>query len=216
MLEHYFSLAIKAIFVENMALAFFLGMCSFLAVSKKVETAIGLGGAVMFVLAVTCPLNWAVYNFLLREGALAWTGVEQLAVLDLSFLTFLALIGSIAASVQIVEMTLDKYLPALYAALGIFLPLIAVNCAILGAALNGIEDGVEPPDPITGNAYAQDLPRIPDTWGAAIEAFEASKVMPRIFPEELIRNMLLTKRQELHYMAELEPHEQVEIYLDTV
>ncbi len=139
MLEHYLSLAIKAIFVENMALAFFLGMCSFLAVSKKVETAIGLGGAVMFVLAVTCPLNWAVYNFLLREGALAWTGVEQLAVLDLSFLTFLALIGSIAASVQIVEMTLDKYLPALYAALGIFLPLIAVNCAILGASLFMVE-----------------------------------------------------------------------------
>ncbi len=94
-------------------------------------------------------------------------------------------------------------------------PYLALS-AILGAALNGIEDGVEPPEPITGNAYAQDLPRIPDTWGAAIEAFEASKIMPRIFPEELIRNMLLTKRQELHYMAELEPHEQVEIYLDTV
>jgi Na+-transporting NADH:ubiquinone oxidoreductase subunit E len=139
MLEHYLSLAIKAIFVENMALAFFLGMCSFLAVSKKVETAIGLGAAVIFVLGVTCPLNWVVYNGLLREGALSWTGVEALRSMDLSFLTFLSLIGTIAASVQIVEMTLDKYAPALYSALGIFLPLIAVNCAILGASLFMVE-----------------------------------------------------------------------------
>ena len=126
-------------FVENMALAYFLGMCSFLAVSKKVDTAIGLGAAVIFVLGVTCPLNNLMYNYILREGALSWTGVESLATMDLSFLNFLALIGTIAASVQIVEMTLDKYAPALYSALGIFLPLIAVNCAILGASLFMVE-----------------------------------------------------------------------------
>ena len=133
------SLAIKAMFVENMALAYFLGMCSFLAVSKKVDTAIGLGAAVVFVLGVTCPLNNLVYNYLLREGALSWTGSETLAAMDLSFLNYLALIGTIAASVQIVEMILDKYAPALYSALGIFLPLIAVNCAILGASLFMVE-----------------------------------------------------------------------------
>ncbi|MEE2756171.1 MAG: NADH:ubiquinone reductase (Na(+)-transporting) subunit E [Myxococcota bacterium] len=133
------SLAVKAMFVENMALAYFLGMCSFLAVSKKVDTAIGLGAAVIFVLGVTCPLNNLMYNYLLREGALSWTGVDSLAAMDLSFLNFLALIGTIAASVQIVEMTLDKYAPALYSALGIFLPLIAVNCAILGASLFMVE-----------------------------------------------------------------------------
>jgi Na+-transporting NADH:ubiquinone oxidoreductase subunit E len=138
-MEHYLSLATKAIFVENMALAFFLGMCSFLAVSKKVETAIGLGAAVIFVLGVICPLNQVMYNFLLREGALSWTGVESLSTMNLEFLTFLTLIGTIAASVQIVEMTLDKYAPALYSALGIFLPLIAVNCAILGASLFMVE-----------------------------------------------------------------------------
>ena len=139
MLEELLSLATKAMFVENMALAYFLGMCSFLAVSKKVDTAVGLGCAVVFVLAVTCPLNNLVYNYLLKEGALAWTGVEALASLDLSFLNFLALIGTIAASVQIVEMYLDKHMPSLYAALGIFLPLIAVNCAILGASLFMVE-----------------------------------------------------------------------------
>ena len=132
MLEHYLSLATKAIFVENMALAFFLGMCSFLAVSKKVETAIGLGFAVIFVLAVTTPLNqWLTESFL-REGSLSWAGYPNL---DLSFLSFLTLIGTIAAAVQIVEMTLDRFMPELYNALGIFLPLIAVNCAILGASL---------------------------------------------------------------------------------
>lgn len=135
-MEHLISLAVKSIFVENMALAFFLGMCSFLAVSKKVETAIGLGAAVVFVLGITCPLNWALYNFILREGALSWAGVADS---DLSFLTFLSLIGTIAASVQVVEMTLDKYAPSLYASLGIFLPLIAVNCAILGASLFMVE-----------------------------------------------------------------------------
>ncbi|MCO4770634.1 MAG: NADH:ubiquinone reductase (Na(+)-transporting) subunit E [Deltaproteobacteria bacterium] len=138
MLESMLSLAVKAIFVENMALAFFLGMCSFLAVSKKVETAIGLGAAVIFVLSITCPLNQLLYNFLLQEGALAWVS-PSLATVDLSFLSFLTFIGTIAAMVQIVEMTLDKYLPALYASLGIFLPLIAVNCAILGASLFMVE-----------------------------------------------------------------------------
>ena len=134
MLEHYLSLAIKAIFVENMALTFFLGMCSFLACSKKVETALGLGAAVTFVLTVTVPANNLINNYLLRDGALAWLG-EGWAGYDLSFLRFLTFIGTIAAMVQIVEMTLDRYLPGLYAALGVFLPLIAVNCAILGASL---------------------------------------------------------------------------------
>jgi Na+-transporting NADH:ubiquinone oxidoreductase subunit E len=135
-LEHYLSLATRAIFVENMALAFFLGMCSFLAVSKKVETAIGLGFAVIFVLAVTTPLNQALTQALLKPGSLAWAGLPDL---DLSFLSFLTLIGTIAAAVQIVEMTLDRYAPALYNALGVFLPLIAVNCAILGASLFMVE-----------------------------------------------------------------------------
>ena len=138
MLEHYLSLAVKAIFVENMALAFFLGMCSFLAVSKKVETAMGLGAAVTFVLTVTTPLNTLVYNYLLKEGALVWLNPEW-AGIDLSFVRFLAFIGSIAASVQVVEMALDRYAPKLYAALGVFLPLIAVNCAILGASLFMVE-----------------------------------------------------------------------------
>ncbi len=138
MLEHYLSLATKSIFVENMALAFFLGMCSFLAVSKKVDTAFGLGLAVVFVLGVTCPLNNLVYEYLLKEGALVWAG-ERFKTTDLSFLTFLSFIGSIAATVQVVEMALDKYAPALYSALGVFLPLIAVNCAILGASLFMVE-----------------------------------------------------------------------------
>lgn len=136
MLEHYLSLATKAIFVENMALAFFLGMCSFLAVSKKVETAIGLGVAVTVVLAVCTPLNQLLSANLLREGSLAFMGLPNV---DLSFLTFLTLIGTIAAVVQILEMTLDRFFPALYSALGVFLPLIAVNCAILGASLFMVE-----------------------------------------------------------------------------
>jgi Na+-transporting NADH:ubiquinone oxidoreductase subunit E len=139
MLEHYLSLGIKSIFVENMALAYFLGMCSFLAVSKKVETAVGLGAAVIFVLGVTCPLNQVMYTLFLEEGALSWTGIEKLAVLNLEFLTFLTLIGTIAATVQVVEMALEKFSPNLHAALGIFLPLIAVNCAILGASLFMVE-----------------------------------------------------------------------------
>lgn len=137
-MEHYLSLATKAIFVENMALAFFLGMCTFLACSKKVDNAIGLGAAVIFVLSVTCPLNNLIYNGLLKEGALSWIS-EDFATIDLSFLNFLAMIGTIAAAVQIVEMALDKFMPALYSALGIFLPLIAVNCAILGSSLFMVE-----------------------------------------------------------------------------
>ncbi len=131
-MEHYLSLATKAIFVENMALAFFLGMCSFLAVSKKVETAMGLGFAVIFVLGITCPLNQLLVGALLKPGALAWAGYPDV---NISFLSFLTLIGTIAAAVQIVEMVLDRYSPDLYNALGVFLPLIAVNCAILGASL---------------------------------------------------------------------------------
>jgi len=133
-LEHYLSLATKAIFVENMALAYFLGMCSFLAVSKKTETAVGLGFAVIFVLGITTPLNQLLVSGLLEPGALTWLS-EDFADIDLSFLSFLALIGTIAAAVQIVEMILDRYSPELYNALGVFLPLIAVNCAILGASL---------------------------------------------------------------------------------
>jgi Na+-transporting NADH:ubiquinone oxidoreductase subunit E len=133
MLEHYLSLATKAIFVENMALAFFLGMCSFLAISRKVETSIGLGLAVVFVLAITCPLNQWLYATLLSEGALSW--IPGGAEVDLSFLSYLVLIGTIAAVVQVVEMVIDRYAPALYGSLGVFLPLIAVNCAILGGSL---------------------------------------------------------------------------------
>jgi Na+-transporting NADH:ubiquinone oxidoreductase subunit E len=138
MLEHYLSLAVKAIFVDNMALAFFLGMCSFLAVSKRVDTASGLGAAVTFVLIVTTPLNALMYNYLLKEGALTWINPAWSGV-DLSFVRFLAFIGSIAAVVQVVEMALDRYAPKLYSALGVFLPLIAVNCAILGASLFMVE-----------------------------------------------------------------------------
>ena len=138
MLEHYLGLAVKTIFVENMALAFFLGMCSFLAVSKKINTAFGLGLAVIFVLTVTVPINNLLFNYALTEGALAWLHPD-LAGYDLSFLGFLCYIGTIAAMVQIVEMTLDRFVPTLYAALGVFLPLIAVNCAILGASLFMVE-----------------------------------------------------------------------------
>ena len=138
MLEHFLSLGIKAIFVENMALAFFLGMCSFLAVSRKVDTAFGLGAAVVFVLAITTPVNNLIYTYMLREGALAWAH-PSMATVDLSFLNFLSFIGTIAALVQIVEMVIDKYAPRLYSSLGVFLPLIAVNCAILGASLFMVE-----------------------------------------------------------------------------
>jgi Na+-transporting NADH:ubiquinone oxidoreductase subunit E len=131
--EHYLSLAVKAIFVENMALAFFLGMCSFLAISRQVGTSFGLGVAVVFVMAITTPLNQFLYAHLLEEGALSW--LPGGAGIDLSFLSYLVLIGTIAATVQIVEMVIDRYAPALYGSLGVFLPLIAVNCAILGGSL---------------------------------------------------------------------------------
>ncbi len=133
-MEHYLSLLVKSIFIENMALAFFLGMCSFMACSKKVETAIGLGAAVVFVQVLTVPMNNLFYTYLLRDGAMAWAHPAMKNV-DLNFLSFLSFIGSIAAAVQLVEMTIDKFLPKLYTALGVFLPLIAVNCAILGGAL---------------------------------------------------------------------------------
>jgi Na+-transporting NADH:ubiquinone oxidoreductase subunit E len=125
---------LRSAFIENMALAYFLGMCSFLAVSKKVDTALGLGLAVIFVLAVTTPINNLVYNYLLKEGAMTWMS-PGMAEVDLSFLGFIAYIAVIAAMVQIVEMAIDKFSPTLYASLGVFLPLIAVNCAILGASL---------------------------------------------------------------------------------
>ena len=136
MLEHYLSLFIKAVFVENLALAFFLGMCTFLAVSEKVSTSIGLGIAVIVVQTITIPVNNLIYTWLLQENALKWVGIDGV---DLSFLGLISYIGVIAAMVQILEMTLDKFFPALYNALGIFLPLITVNCAILGGSLFMVE-----------------------------------------------------------------------------
>jgi Na+-transporting NADH:ubiquinone oxidoreductase subunit E len=135
-MEHYIALLIRAVFIENMALSFFLGMCTFLAVSKKVETAVGLGVAVVVVLGITVPLNNLIYQHLLKDGALAWAGLPEV---NLGFLGFLVYIGVIAAVVQILEMFLDKFVPKLYNALGVFLPLIAVNCAIMGAALFMVE-----------------------------------------------------------------------------
>lgn len=135
-MEHYINLAIRSLFVENLALAFFLGMCTFLAISKKVETAIGLGIAVIAVQSLTMPLNNLLFQYVLKPGALSWAGLPNT---DLSFLGLILYIGVIAASVQILEMTLDKYVPALYSALGVFLPLITVNCAILGGSLFMVE-----------------------------------------------------------------------------
>ena len=130
---------IKSAFVDNMIFAFFFGMCSYLAVSKTVKTAVGLGMAVIFVLVVTIPLNWLIENFVLKEGALSWVdgseNGEGFSGLDLSYLSFIMFIAVIASIVQLVEMIVEKFSPALYGALGIFLPLIAVNCAILGGAL---------------------------------------------------------------------------------
>ena len=137
-MEELLSLFVKAVFVENMALAFFLGMCSFLAVSKKVDTAMGLGAAVVFVSVVTTPLNNLIYALFLKEGAMVWIH-PSFESIDLSFLNFLTFIATIAATVQIVEMTLDRFAPGLYNALGVFLPLIAVNCAILGSSLFMVE-----------------------------------------------------------------------------
>lgn len=132
----YINLFIQAAFVENLALSFFLGMCTFLAISKRVDTAIGLGFAVIVVQIITVPVNYLIFNFLLKDGALAWAGLGDV---DLSFLGLVSYIGVIAALVQILEMTLDRYFPALYNALGIFLPLITVNCAILGGTLFMVE-----------------------------------------------------------------------------
>ena len=142
-MEHYISILTKAIFIENILLAYFLGMCSFLAISKKVDTSIGLGFAVIFVLTITAPANWAIHNFLLKKGALSWInsnfGIDGTNVIDLSFLNSIIFIAVIAAMVQLVEMTLDKFAPKLYISLGIFLPLIAVNCAILGGSMFLVE-----------------------------------------------------------------------------
>ncbi|MBZ5488300.1 NADH:ubiquinone reductase (Na(+)-transporting) subunit E [Halomonas aquamarina] len=138
-MEHYLSLFVASVFVENLALAFFLGMCTFLAVSKKVSSAFGLGIAVIVVLTISVPVNNLVFKFLLAEGALSWTGISGAENIDLSFLGLLSYIGVIAALVQILEMFLDKYVPALYNALGVFLPLITVNCAILGGVLFMVE-----------------------------------------------------------------------------
>lgn len=131
-MEHYINLVLKSMFVENILLAYFLGMCSFLACSKRIETAMGLGVAVLFVLTITTPASWAVKHFFLKKGALSWIGIPGI---DLSFLIFVCFIAVIAAIVQIVEMIIEKFSPALHSALGIYLPLIAVNCAILGSAL---------------------------------------------------------------------------------
>ncbi len=133
-MEHYLNLLVKSIFIENITLTFFLGMCSFLACSKKVETALGLGLAVVFVITLTVPLNNLILTHVLKEGGLAWLH-PSLEELDFTFLNFIIFISTIAAATQIVEMVLDRYFPALYISLGVFLPLIAVNCAILGGSL---------------------------------------------------------------------------------
>ncbi|MEP2650371.1 MAG: NADH:ubiquinone reductase (Na(+)-transporting) subunit E [Paraglaciecola sp.] len=135
-MEHYLSIFIKSVFIENMALSLFLGMCTFLAVSKKVKTAMGLGVAVIVVLGISVPVNQIIFTNILAPGALGWAGFPNA---DLSFLSFLTFIGVIAALVQILEMSLDKFFPALYNALGIFLPLITVNCAIFGGVAFAVQ-----------------------------------------------------------------------------
>lgn len=141
MLSHYLSIFVKAVFVENILLAFFLGMCSFLACSKKISTALGLGVAVVFVLTITAPINWIIHEFLLKKNTL-FPGV------DLSFLNYVTFIAVIAATVQLVEMIIDRFSPSLYAALGIFLPLITVNCAILGTSLFMVERNYNLPESV--------------------------------------------------------------------
>jgi Na+-transporting NADH:ubiquinone oxidoreductase subunit E len=136
MLEQYLNIFVKAVFVENLALAFFLGMCTFIAVSRKVETSVGLGLAVIAVMTITIPVNNLIYNHILKEGALHWAGITDA---DLTFLGLIIYVSVIAAMVQILEMALDKYVPALYNSLGVFLPLITVNCAILGGSLFMVE-----------------------------------------------------------------------------
>ena len=144
-MEHYISLILQAVFVENLALAFFLGMCTFIAISKKVEAAVGLGIAVIVVLSISVPVNNLIYSYVLRDGALSWAGLPNV---NLSFLGLLTYIGVIAALVQILEMFLDRYVPALYNALGVFLPLITVNCAILGASLFMVERNYDFPESV--------------------------------------------------------------------
>ncbi len=139
-MEALLSLFVKVVFVENLALSFFLGMCTYLAVSQRVDTAFGLGIAVVLVQTITVPMNHLIHAYLLRDGALAWAGLPDV---DLSFLGLITYIGVIAAMVQILEMTLDKFFPVLYHALGIFLPLITVNCAILGGSLFMVERGYD-------------------------------------------------------------------------
>lgn len=156
-----FSLFMRAVFVENLALAFFLGMCTFLAVSKNVKTAIGLAIAVVLVQTITVPANNLLYNYMLKPGALAWLG-SNFKDLDLSFLGLIVYIGVVAAMVQIMEMILDKYFPALYNTLGIFLPLITVNCAILGGSLFMVENKYDFPQSVVygfGSGFG---------WGLAI------------------------------------------------
>jgi Na+-transporting NADH:ubiquinone oxidoreductase subunit E len=133
-MENLISIGVRSIFIDNMIFAYFLGMCSFLAISKKVKTAFGLGIAVIFVIGVTVPINWLIQNYVLIPGALAWIG-PQFAEIDLNFLQFIVFISVIAAITQLTEMVVEKFSPALYGTLGIFLPLIAVNCSVLGAAL---------------------------------------------------------------------------------
>ena len=135
-MQHYINIIINSVFIENIVLVYFLGMCSFLSISKKVETSIGLGFAVVFVLSITAPANWALNEYLLAEGALAWAGLEDI---NLDFLQFIVFISVIAAMVQLVEMLLDRFSPVLYYNLGIFLPLITVNCSILGCSLFLVE-----------------------------------------------------------------------------
>jgi|TARA_B110000438_G_scaffold27843_1_gene26785 Na+-transporting NADH:ubiquinone oxidoreductase subunit E len=135
-MQHYVNIIINSVFIENILLVYFLGMCSFLSISKKVETSIGLGLAVIFVLSITAPANWAINEYLLAEGALDWAGLEEL---NLDFLQYIVFISVIAAMVQLVEMLMDRFAPVLYVNLGIFLPLITVNCAILGTSLFLVE-----------------------------------------------------------------------------
>ena len=135
-MEHYINIIINSVFIENIVLIYFLGMCSFLSISKKVETSIGLGFAVIFVLSITAPANWAINEYLLADGALAWAGFDDV---NLDFLQFIVFISVIAAMVQLVEMIMDRFTPALYVNLGVFLPLITVNCSILGTSLFLVE-----------------------------------------------------------------------------
>ena len=135
-MQHYINIIINSVFIENIVLIYFLGMCSFLSISKKVETSIGLGFAVIFVLSITAPANWAINEYLLADGALAWAGFDDV---NLDFLQFIVFISVIAAMVQLVEMIMDRFTPALYVNLGIFLPLITVNCSILGTSLFLVE-----------------------------------------------------------------------------